>query len=188
MGTERIVKLLRSHRVRIARALVRQSRTLAPRYEQIDKLAQEKSYMGLIFALERVLEDGDESLLADQTEQLASMRSTMGFQMEDFLLATLGWLPVIRRFLFEQGTSLAEAVADYEEFETIALPLVARSASVFLEASEEPTQPNAKRARMSAGTLQRLRGLPVERVSGSDDEENEPTYRNFTPWKSSSSG
>jgi hypothetical protein len=187
MGKERVVKLLRSHRVRIARALVRQARSLAPRYEQIDALAMERSYMGLVFAVERVLEAGDDSMLADQTEQLATMRSAMGFQMEDFLLASLGWLPVVRTFLLEHGSNLAESIADYEEFEAVALPLVARAASVFVEAGEDPTQPNAKRPRLATSALKQLRSIPVERVSGSDDEEDEPTYRNFTPFTSSSS-
>src|SRR3954463_2087517 len=105
MGTERVVSLLRSHRVRIARALVRQARALAPRYEQIDQLALERSYLGLIFAVERVLEIGDDTVLAEQTEQIASMRSAVGFQMEDFVLASLGWLPVIRTFLMEHGAN-----------------------------------------------------------------------------------
>jgi hypothetical protein len=185
MATERVLKLIRSHRVRIARALVRQTRMLAPRYEQIDRIALERSYMGLIFALERVLEAGDTTMLTDQQEQIASMRSAMGFQIEDFLLASLGWLPVIRRFLMEHGANLGEAIADYEEFEAIALPLVAHAATAFVEADEEPTVPNAQRPRLSAGTLKRLRSLPVERVSGSADEEDEPTYRNFTPFTSS---
>jgi hypothetical protein len=185
MGKERVVKLLRSHRVRIARALVRQARSLAPRYEQIDALAQERSFVGLVFALERVFEDDDDSMLAEQTEQLAMMRVAVGFQMEDFLLASLGWLPVIRTFLVEHGTNLAESLADYEVFEAVAIPLVARAATAFVEAGEDPTQPNAKRPRISTSSLKRLRSLPVERVSGSDDEEDEPTYRNFTPFTSS---
>jgi hypothetical protein len=187
MGKERVVKLLRSHRVRIARALVRQAKRLAPRYEQIDSLAMERSYMSVVFAVERVLETGDDAMLADQTEQLAQMRLAMGFQMEDFLLASLGWLPVMRTFLLEHGKDLAESIADYDEFEAIALPLCARAAAAFVEAGEDPTQPNAKRVRLSTSTLKRLRSLPVERVSGSDDEEDEPTYRNFTPFNSSSS-
>ena len=181
MGTERVVQLLRSHRVRIARALVRQSRALAPRYEQIDELAQERSYLGLIFAVERILESDDDTMLADQTEQLAMMRSSMGFQMEDFLLATLGWLPVIRHFLLERAANIAEAIEDYEAFEAVALPLVARAAATFIEAAEEPTVPNARRAQQLS---KRVRSLPVERVSGSDEEENDPTYRNFSPFSS----
>src|SRR5689334_6137693 len=184
MATERVLKLIRSHRVRIARALVRQTRMLAPRYEQIDKIALERSYMGLIFALERVLEIGDTTVLTDQQEQIASMRSSMGFQIEDFFFVLFGWLFVICRFLMEHGCDLFEAIADYEEFEAIALPLVAHAATAFVEAAEEPTVPNAQRP-LSATALKRLRSLPVERVSGSDDEENDPTYRNFTPFTSS---
>jgi len=188
MGTERVVKLLQGHRVRIAKALVRQARALAPRYEQLDLLAMERSYIQLIFAVEKMLAHGDDSSLIEQTEQLAAMRRATGFQMEEFLLGSLGWLPVMRRFILEQGQSIDEAIADYDAFEAIALPFVARAASTFLEAEEEPTLPNAARPRTrSSQRIKSLRVERVERVSGSEEEEHDITYRTFPPFSSSGS-
>ena len=90
MGTERVVKLLRGHRVRIARALVRQTRALAPRYEQLDSAAQERSFITLLLATERLLERGDEAPLLDAASHIAEMRSAMGFRVDDFVEIWLG--------------------------------------------------------------------------------------------------
>lgn len=180
MGTERVVSLLRSHRVRIARALVRQTRALAPRYEQLDQTAQERSFLALLIAVERLLERGDDKPLLDTAANIAQLRSSMGFHVEDFSLASLGFLPVIRRFIIENSANIAEGLEDYEAFEAIALPFIGRAASIFLDASEDPTVPNAQRpdrvrvaTERAAGGLKPLR---IERVTGT--QEDEDTYRN----------
>jgi hypothetical protein len=177
MGTERVVSLLRSHRVRIARALVRQTRALAPRYEQVDQGAQERSFLALLLAVERLLESGEEGPLLDAAGHIAQLRASMGFRVEDFVLASVGFLPVIRRFIVEHATTTDEGLDDYECFEAIALPFIGRAASIFLDAEEEPTIPNAQRPkRGAAGSGGSLKPLRIERVTGDDDEEE--TYRN----------
>ncbi|MCC7071286.1 MAG: hypothetical protein IT383_08185 [Deltaproteobacteria bacterium] len=177
MGTERVVKLLRGHRVRIARALVRQSRALAPRYEQLDSTAQERSFLTLILATERLLDRGDDAPLLDAAGHLAEMRAAMGFGVDDFALAALGFLPVMRRFIIENARSTDEGLDDYEAFESIALPLIGRAATIFLEATEDPTMPNQQRSTLA--TLKRpapvsgIARLRIERVTGTDEEEAE---------------
>lgn len=179
MGTERVVKLLRGHRVRIARALVRQTRALAPRYEQLDAAAQERSFLTLLLATERLLERGEDGPILDTAAHIAEMRAAMGFRVDDFALAALGFLPVLRRFIVENARTTDEGLDDYEAFEAVALPLIGRAATIFLEATEDPTMPNQLRpapapARSApAGKVPRLR---IERVTGNTDEEEE--YKN----------
>lgn len=183
MGTERVVKLLRSHRVRIARALVRQTRALAPRYEQLDQSAQERNFMALLLAIETLVEKGDDEAVLDQVGHLAQMRAAMGFRVDDFVLAGLAFLPVLRRFVIENSKSFDEGIDDYEALEAIALPFIGRSATIFLDAADDPTLPNAVRAPLvqKSDKMNRLR---IERVTGSEDEEE--TYRNHPLFSSAS--
>lgn len=176
MGTERVVTLLRSHRVRIARALVRQSRALAPRYEQIDQTAHERNFLTLLIAVERLLGHGDDKPVLNAAANLASLRASMGFHVEDFTLASLGFLPVLRRFIIESSASLQEGLDDYEAFESIALPLIGRAASIFIDAAEDPTVPNAARAKFLTDREGRVLPLRIERVTGTQEEED--TFRN----------
>lgn len=192
MGTERVVALLRSHRVRIARALVRQSRTLSVRYQQLDETAQEHGFLSLLFAVEQLLEKGDESSLRDQTEHLATMRASMGFPFEDFLLVTMGWLPVMRRFIVEDAVDkqrdIMASLDDYDAFEALALPMIVRAASDFLQAGEDPTVPTVSKdavAKATAAAAAKLKGLRIERVTGSDDEER--THLEFKPFSTTTS-
>lgn len=175
MGTERVVKLLRGHRVRIARALVRQTRALAPRYEQVDSVAQERSFLTLILATERLLERGEDAPLLDAASHLAEMRAAMGFRVDDFVLAALGFLPVMRRFIIENARTTDEGLDDYEAFESIALPLIGRAATIFLEATEDPTMPNQHRPTLAMPQRQAavsgIARLRIERVTGTEDEE-----------------
>lgn len=177
MGTERVIKLLRGHRVRIARALVRQTRALAPRYEQLDAAAQERSFLTLLLATERLLERGEDGPILDTAAHLAEMRAAMGFRVDDFALAALGFLPVLRRFIVENAKSTEEGLDDYEAFESIALPLIGRAATIFLEATEDPTMPNHLRpAPVRSAPPGKVSPLRIERVTGNSNEEDE--YKN----------
>jgi hypothetical protein len=177
MSNERVVKLLRSHRVRIARALVRQSRALAPRYEQVDQAAQERNFLALLLAVERLLESNDEKPLLDAASYTAQLRASMGFRLEDFVAAAVGFLPVLRRFIIEHASNVEEGLDDYEAFEAVGLPFIARAAAIFVDAAEDPTMPNqAKLAHAKTRESGRLTPIRVERVTGTEDEEE--TYRN----------
>lgn len=175
MGTERVVKLLRGHRVRIARAMVRQTRALAPRYEQLDSMAQERSFITLLIATERLLERGEEAPLLDAANHIAEMRAAMGFRVDDFVLAALGFLPVLRRFIVENARNTDEGLDDYEAFEAIALPFIGRAATIFLEATEDPTMPNQLRPSppKKAAATSSINPLRIERVTGTAEEEDD---------------
>ena len=133
-----------------------------------------RSFITLLLATERLLERGEEAPLLDAANHIAEMRAAMGFGVDDFALAALGFLPVLRRFIVEHARTVDEGLDDYETFESIALPFIGRAATIFLEATEDPTMPNQLRpqppARQSQTTsgLQRLR---IERVTGTDEEE-----------------
>lgn len=108
----------------------------------------------------------------------------MGFRIDDWVLAGLAFLPVLRRFIIENSKHVEEGIDDYEAIEAIALPLLGRAASIFLDAAEDPTVPNSRRDNAQGaqtqpdraraiGSMQRLR---IERVTGTEEEEE--TYRN----------
>lgn len=187
MSHERVVSLLRSHRVRIARALVRQTRALAPRYEQLDQAAQERNFVALLLAVETLVEKGVDTPVLDQVSHLAQMRAAMGFRVDDFVLAGLAFLPVLRRFVIENSKTVEEGLDDYETLEAIALPFVGRAASIFLDAAEDPTVPNVNKGAALAGAPTQPQGkrvdvakamtrMRIERVTGTEEEEE--TYRN----------
>ncbi len=170
--TQRVVSLLRGHRVRIARALVRQTRALVPRYEQLDTLAQERNFMSLLLGVERLLEFDDDAPLMEVAAHIAQLRASMGFRVEEFSVASLCFLPVVRRFVIEHATSLDVGLADYELFEAVALPVIGRAANLFLDANEEPTIPSGGFVALKPKPLRPIR---IERVIGDDDEENTVT-------------
>jgi hypothetical protein len=194
MGLERVVKLIRSHRVRVARALVRQTRALVPRYEALDPLAQERTFYSLLLGVERLLEHGDEEPMLDVASHIAQLRVTMGFRVEDFTAASLSFLPVVRRFIMEHAEDFNQGIADYEQFEAIALPFLARSGNIFSDAAEEPTQPSLrhqlhnqlqnqlqnqtqKQTQRNLGGMGPMVPVRIERVLGDDAEEG--TLQNF---------
>jgi hypothetical protein len=170
MANPRIVTLLRGHRVRIARALVRQVRALVPRYEQLDTSAQERNFLSLLLGVERLLEYGDDAPLLEVAGHIAQLRASMGFRVEDFSIASTCFLPVIRRFILEHAPELREGLEDYEAFESVALPFIGRAASIFMDAAEDPTQPNAVRAKKTLS--QPVRPIRIERVTGTEEEES----------------
>lgn len=177
MAHERVVELLGSHKIRIARALVRQMRALSPRYATLEAVALEENLVRLLTLISRFLETGDESSLVNHTAYTAQLRQALGFTVRDFMMANLSFLPVLRRFLIESAASLEEGLADYEALEAVAIPLMATSAAAFEQAAvgddddEDITIPNQKRATLTKSSFN------IERVTGSADEELVPWGR-----------
>lgn len=179
MSHERVVELLGSHKIRIARALVRQMRSLSPRYAALEAIALEENLVRLLTLIARFLETGDESSLRTHTAYTAQLRQALGFELADFMLANLSFLPVLRRFLVESAPTIAEGLADFEALEAVALPIMANAAVIFSASGEEHdeddddiTLPNARRPMLSRS------GFSIERVTGSADEELVPWSRN----------
>jgi hypothetical protein len=176
MSHERVVELLGSHKVRIARALVRQMRSLSPRYAALEPHALEENLVRLLGLTARFLETGDDSSLKNHTAYTAQLRQALGFKLADFMLATLSFMPVLRRFLIESAPDVAEGLADYEALESVAIPLMANAATLFTDASdddddEDITQPNQKRSSLFGSQWS------IEKVTGSADEELMPWGR-----------
>ena len=168
MAHERTTELLRSHRVRVAKALARQTRTLVPRYAQVESNALERSFLTLLNAVERLLSTGDARQLVQSAEYVAQLRAMTGFRIDDFTTAAVCFLPVLRRFILERATNLQEGLADYEAFEEVALPFIGRATRIFIAAEgdgldDEVTAP-------SHAPLFPTRTV-IERVVGDASEE-----------------
>ena len=181
MAHERVVSLLTSHKVRIARALTRQVRGLSPNYASLDVDALEASFVRFVGYAAHFLTTGDDTSLKNHTSHTAQLRSALGFRVDDFMLATLVFLPVIRQFLLEHARDVQSGLRDYEAFEAVAIPLMAEAATTFRRAaadftdiadddSEEITAPTGKRHRPSGGQ----RSFLLESVTGDASDELTP--------------
>jgi hypothetical protein len=185
MSQERVVALIGSHRVRIARALVRQIRTLSPRYGTIDSAALEQSLLRILSVVSHFLQTGDDGSLRNLTTHTAQLRQALGFSVDDFMSAGLAFLPVMRRFLLEHARTIETGLADYEAFEAVAIPLIAELARMFRVAGavnakqgdhygfdddddNDITLPNRLAVVGKPGAFK------IERVVGGDDEELTP--------------
>ena len=188
MSQARVVALIQSRRVRIARALVRQIRTLSPRYATVDPDALEQSLQRILSVVAHFLQTGDDASLRNITNHTAQLRQALGFRVDDFMSAGLAFLPVMRRFLLEHARSIEEGLADYETFEAVAIPLLAELARMFRIAAAENaeafgaitsddddefsdddiTLPNR------LADVGRPGAFKIERVVGGDDEEFTP--------------
>ncbi len=175
MSHERVVVLLGSHKVRIARALVRQMRGLSPRYAALEQTALEENLVRLLGLIARFLETGDESSLKSHASYTAQLRQALGFELKDFMLANLSFMPVLRRFLVESAPTVEQGLADYEALEAVALPLLANAASLFEAAGaefdeddEDITVPTVKRSSLGS-----MGGSPfsIEQVTGGAEDE-----------------
>jgi len=176
----RTVALLNSHRTRVARALVRQIRTLSPRYATVEPSALEMSLQRTIMVVSRYLETGDDKALKATTMNTAQLRQALGFRVDDFMAAGLAFLPVVRRFIIEHASDLRTGLEDYEAFESVAIPLLAELARVFRHAgaaashdefadlndddNDDITIPN--RTRQDS-----VVPFQIERVTGPDSDE-----------------
>jgi hypothetical protein len=154
----RLVSLIRGHRVRIARALARQVRTLSIRYKRVEVEALEKSFFGLLLAIEDFLATGSDQNLIDRTKHTANLRAQLGFQLEDLAMAGMCFMPVLRRFLMDHSKTMDEAMADFDSFEAVAIPLLSRMMSLF-RTSTDITSPGDN-------TL-----FTIQNVEGDDDDE-----------------
>jgi hypothetical protein len=182
MPHERIVSLLTSHKVRIARALTRQVRGLSPNYATLDVDALEASFVRFVGYTAHFLTTGDDTSLKNHAIHTAQLRAALGFRVDDFMLATLVFLPVIRQFLLEHSQDVQSGLRDYEAFEATAIPLMAEAATTFRRAGagfadiadddddDEVTAPTGKRHRPSG----KPRSFSIESVTGEATDELTP--------------
>lgn len=167
--------------MRIAKALGRQIRAASVQYRSIEVEALEQSLQRLLVVIARYLETGDEAPLKAATSNTAQLRQALGFRVDDFLLAGLSFMPVMRRFILEHAHDLREGIDDYELFEAVAIPLIAELARVFRHAGADPssdfgdddddddiTMPN----RGNPSHKSQLGHYAIERVTGDASEES----------------
>jgi hypothetical protein len=184
MSHDRIVSLLTSHKVRIARALTRQVRGLSPNYATLDVDALEASFVRFVGYAAHFLMTGDDTSLKNHAVHTAQLRSALGFRVDDFMLATLVFLPVIRQFLLEHSPDLSSGLREYEAFEAVAIPMMSEAATTFRRASadfadiadddsDEITAPTGKRHRPS-GKQATPRNFLLESVTGDATDELTP--------------
>jgi len=165
--------LLKSHNVRIARAIARQTQGLVDRYRTMDISILEKNISVTLSGAQVLLETGDETKMMKTLEYVVQIRTISGFQTADFLMAWLNFLPVMRRFLLER-LPVKQAMAEYDVVEAIALPMMGRVVTMFEEAqkafeeSETPVPVEFAKVFPTA-----LRPVKVEAVTGEDNEETE---------------
>jgi hypothetical protein len=114
------------------------------------------------------------------TSNIAQLRQALGFRVDDFLLAGLSFMPVMRRFILEHARDTREGLNDYEAFEAIAIPLIAELARVFRHAGvgdasidddddDDITVPNGRPGRPA---VSQLGAFVIERVVGDANEES----------------
>lgn len=181
MAHERVVELLRSHRIRIARAWARQVRAVVPRYRDVEDVALEKNLGNLVAAFERVLSGGSERTLLQSATGVAQMRLAAGFAIPDLVVATVCFLSVIRRFLVDKAPTVEQGLDDFEAVEALCLPLLSKISHVFLESSND-TMPGGFDVRKFQELLSGESGpfprIAIEPVRGDDSEEDTPVgYR-----------
>jgi hypothetical protein len=181
MGHDRVVALLGSHRVRIARAWARQTRAVVPRYREVEERALEKGLANLVGAFERVLSGGPEHTLLQSAGGVAQMRLAAGFAVPDLLVATVCFLSVMRRFLVDRAPTVEEGLDDFEAVEAVCLPLLNKITTVFLQ-SQSDTMPGgydlSKLQRMLSTDSGPFERFPIEEVVGdASEEETPPGYR-----------
>jgi hypothetical protein len=174
MHNERTIALITSHKNRMARALARQVRSLSPNYATVDQSALEASFARMLGYVVQFLQSGDDNTLKEYAAHTAQLRSAVGFRADDFMLAALAFLPVVRRFLVENARDVATGLAAYESFEAVAIPLLAETGTLFRHATaklsdfedDDITQPSAPKARRNR--------FVVESVVGDESEELTP--------------
>jgi hypothetical protein len=180
MAHEHVVRLLTTHKVRIARALTRQVQGMSPNYATLDVDALESSFVRFVGYAAHYLSTGDDSSLKNHAAHTAQLRSALGFRVDDFMLATLVFLPVIRQFLLEHAPDLKSGLREYEAFEAASIPLMAEAATTFRRAAtnfadigdeddDEITAPAGKR-HSSANN----RRFTIESVTGEASDELTP--------------
>ncbi|MEW5850895.1 MAG: hypothetical protein AB2A00_19065 [Myxococcota bacterium] len=171
----RAAALMKSHHVRISQAIARQLVRLVPRYRQVDQTALERNLSSLLGGVEVLLEKGEDQRLMQLIEDVALLRQSSGFTLQDFVMAGMSFLPVLRRFFMER-CSITEGLEAYEAVETVALPVLGRAASLYLDVGED-TEPMGRPAFLGKGKRPPFEPMLIESVTGDESTERLPLGR-----------
>jgi hypothetical protein len=179
MPHEHLVAVIGSHKVRIARALGRQVRSLSPNYASLETGALESSFVQMLTHIARFFETGDDASLKEFTAHTAQLRRALGFGQQDFVLAMLVFLPVLRQFLIEQRGDIARGMKDYEAFEAVALPMIAEASMIFRQVSTEFDDDDDGEVTVPKGRPTGRNRFAIESVLGGPEVERSPFAKDF---------
>lgn len=171
MHTQVAARLIKGHKVRLARAIARQIQQIVPRYREMDSTALERNLGTLLSATETFLENGDDRQLIDLTRNVMELRAVSGFALGDFVMATACWLPVLRRFILERSASVDEGLRVYESVEAVALPLMGRIADLYQQIGNEVPEDPAEAFERFFRAAGKFVPASIERVQGDDSDE-----------------
>lgn len=130
MSKKLAIELLNAHAEEIAELIVAQSRQLAPSMEKVSAAVSTPSVAGMMRSLAQVLDGGPPSTFVAVVETLVQIRAAGGVTRDDFLAASYCYLPCIRWVFMERAANPLLGVYACEEVESVAVPLMARLASV----------------------------------------------------------
>jgi len=137
MAMPSVAQLLQTHRARIALAVARQVHSTVPGYRNIDVEALGHNAELILDGVAMLLESGDEQTLMRIVGMDMELRQVSGVTVSDYLVALLCGLPVIRRFVVREATSVEAGLERYEQFERVALPLFGRVVANYVRTAED---------------------------------------------------
>jgi len=130
--------LIESYTDKLAAAVTRQIQATVPKYTDAAPAELESNLKTLVGALAPLVRGEHTDELESAVGRVAELRRGTGFNVGEFTVAALCFLPVLRRFFQERADSPADALAMYDALEQVALPFCGRIVSIFAD-----TQPIA---------------------------------------------
>jgi hypothetical protein len=167
-------RLMKSHHVRIAQAVVRQIQVTLPRYRRVDPNDLLRNVAAVVGGLQHVLESGETDRIIRTAENLVERRQGGGFGINEWVMAMLCFLPVMRRFLVAKALDPASGLEAYESLEAVAIPLVGRVAGLYVESASLGTDPDVDLGGLLASPAG-LTPMTIEPVTGDDAVEGQVT-------------
>lgn len=183
---KKAVALIESEQERLALAIVQQVRSLVPKYNDIDSTAQVRNTATALACVGDLILYKRTNRLADFVESVVQLRSAIGFSVGDFLVGSLCFLPVLRRFLIHRADSTAEGLVMFEIIERVALPFTGRVAEIWAECATDTTNPDGVDTQRFLSLLSDsmesganlFNPLPIASIDdfpSLEDDEGEPT-------------
>ena len=138
---EDVTRMIESHKAAVARAIAQQIQQTVPRYQRVDDVALKKSVESLLGGVGPLM-DGRPEVFEPLVDSVAQLRRTTGFELSDFILAALCFLPVLRKFFCSRGGDLRAGLERYAALESVVVPFVGRVITLFLDADQDATNPD----------------------------------------------
>lgn len=140
MPKARLAQILGEHQSAIAAAVTRQIRRSVPRYREVDREAMEHEVELLLAGLLHLAKGGDARQLKRMVADVLTLRRVIGFSEADLLVASLCFLPVMRRFLIRHAPHTREGLLTYDEFEALVFRLMPFMLEVLRGSPSLPTE------------------------------------------------